>query len=395
MARKIITTITPYDYRDLKQEYSEKNIINQTCGTEFIIDVASTKTIEDINQKSQEINITPLGGGDRITGFGYSEVEVRGIFVKQVIQGRDEYYRTNGTFSIETDEIITDVNNVSVDTTLYYDKYYENADYVTSANMGSINSVYKPMMKDSNKQNKDGYLTASEALPYEHSVVTGRRIAFVDWWNASFDVTGSFPKNTISVKCQKLTNDHFKITINYSVVTWWGKNNTKADKWAQRENNATLWAVKKIGFRISANTVESREIEFDYKRDEDIDFGNAIGKNYEIESNEFLQTDENQSFDTRRSYALSKEIFDKFDQDRTIITFTLLNCEKYLIDGNYRYLRAEDLIYIQGENEELLGDEINSNGEMVTGVFEIIKTRPIWDGTFSMEVACRKVDMTP
>ena len=124
-----------------------------------------------------------------------------------------------------------------------------------------------------------------------------------------------------------------------------------------------------------------------------MDYGNAKGKNYPIESNEFLQTDENLGEKQRQSYTISQQIFNAFDQDRTIVSFLLLNCERYEIDNEYRYLKAEDLIYIKDENDEYLNNE-DASGNQTPAVFEIIKTRPVWDGTFSMEVVCRKIDMT-
>lgn len=392
MSRTILTTITPFDYKDLKQSYSEKNIINQTSGNEYVIDLASTKVIKDINDKSTDVSITPLGGGNYISGARAREDCIRGIFAKQYVQARDEWYYSYFSLSIETDEIITDVNGVSVGMTLYYDKYYSNGDYVDGNNMSSYLSVYKQIMTDSNKQNKDGLFAASEKLPYEHSKTEGRHIAWVDWWNESANTGGSFPSNTISVKCQKLANDHFKITITGCVCTWWGYNYSKADKWGQRGNHATLLAAKKIGLTISANTVQSREIEFNYARDDEKNYGNAKGKNYEIESNEFMQTDEKQGSTTRQSYKTSKKIFDAYSQDRTIVSFTLLNCEKYKIGTELRYIQAEDLIYIQDENQQLISDDVNASGNLTPSVFEVIKARPYWEGTFMIDIICRKID---
>lgn len=393
MSRTILTTITPFDYKDLKQSYSEKNIINQTSGNEYVIDLASTKVIKDINDKSTDVSIAPLGGGKYVDGWSYSEGCVRGIFAKQYIQARDEWYYSYFSLSIETDEIITDVNGVSAGMTLYYDKYYSNGDYVDGNNMSSYLSVYKQIMTDGNKQNNDGLLVASEKLPYEHSVLEYRPIAFIDTGlNKRHETIGGFPANKLTIKCQKLANDHFKITITGYVCTWWGYNYSKADKWGQRGNHATLLAVKKIGLTISANTVQSREIEFNYARDDEKNYGNAKGKNYEIESNEFMQTDENQGSTTRQSYKTSKKIFDAYSQDRTIVSFTLLNCEKYKIGTELRYIQAEDLIYIQDENQQLISDDVNASGNLTPSVFEVIKARPYWEGTFMIDIICRKID---
>lgn len=394
MPRSVITTLTAYDYKDLKQENSEKNIINQTFGDEYIIDLAQTTNLVDINSASTEFNITPLGGGNYIHGYEYQMGRASGIFVHQDLYSRNEYYRHSGSFTIETDEIITDTNSIAAKLTLEYDKYRDDNDnHLTGSNYNGALSTYKSIYSSTYKTNSSK-LSAITNLPYETS---GMHVAtFKLIWE--FDGTTqylseNFPKNSISYSVKKLQNDHYQITVYYNIVTWWGKSWAEGDKWGQSKS-CDLWVATKLKFALTANTVSAREVEFEYSRDDSQNYSNAVGKNYNIDSNEFIQTDENKNPAEKTSYKLSNEIFNAFDTDRAIVSFTLLNCEKYLIDGEYRYLRSEDLIYIQDENDELISDEINANGELVPSVFEIIKTRPIWDGTFAMEVVCRKVDMT-
>lgn len=395
MPRSVITTLTAYDYKDLKQENSEKNIINQTFGDEYIIDLAQTTNLTDINSASTEFNITPLNGGDYVYGYEYQSASASGIFVGQTMYSRNEYYRHSGSFTIETDEIITDTNSIAVKLTLEYDKYRDsNSNHLTGSNYSSYLSAYKSIYSNTYKTNTSK-LNATTNLPYETS---GMKVITFSLFGAEISsvtekLSENYPQNSISYRVKKLQNDHYQITVYYNIVTWWGKSWAQGDKWGQ-SSNCDLWVVTKLKFALTANTVSAREVEFEYARDDSQNYSNAIGKNYNIDSNEFIQTDENASPSSRTSYALSNEIFNAFDTDRAIISFTLLNCEKYLIDGEYRYLRSEDLIYIQDENDELISDEINANGELVPSVFEIIKTRPIWDGTFAMEVVCRKVDMT-
>lgn len=392
MPRSVITTLTAYDYKDLKQENSEKNIINQTFGDEYIIDLAQTTNITDINDASTEFNITPLGGGNYVNGYEYQSGRAQGIFVGQSLYSRNEYYRHSGSFTIETDEIITDTNSIAVKLTLEYDKYRdENDNHLSDSNYSSYLSAYKSIYSNAYKTNTSK-LNATTNLPYETG---GMRIITFSLFGIGETqmLSENYPTNYISYRVKKLANDHYQITVYYNVVTWWGKSWAEGDKWGQSKS-CDLWVATKLKFALTANTVSAREVEFEYARDESQNYSNAVGKNYNIDSNEFIQTDENTSPAQRTSYALSNEIFNAFDTDRAIVSFTLLNCEKYLIDGEYRYLRSEDLIYIQDENDELISDEINANGELVPSVFEIIKARPIWDGTFSMEIVCRKVDMT-
>lgn len=393
MAKSILTTLTAYDYRDLKQTYSEKNIINQTNGNEYVIDAATTTNIKDINDKSMSVNVNPLNGGSRAWCWAYGSGGAHGIFVGEDIEVREEYYMHSGSITIETDQVITDTNTIAISLSIEYDKYHTDKDIVSKSNYTGSNSVYKQIMTSENKQN-DSLLTAMDKLPYENAVI---RVARGDLFGARFwfdelKCNYGFPSNTISYKCKKLSNEHIQITIYYNICTWWGKSWAEAGKWSQ-SNSADLWVAKRLNFSVSANTVTAREIEFNYSRDDELDYGNAKGKNYPIESNEFLQTDENQGMTDRQSYTLSKQIFNAFDQDRTIVSFTLLNCERYEIDNEYRYLKAEDLICIKDENDEYLNNE-DVNGNQTPAIFEVIKTRPKWDGSFSMEVTCRKIDMT-
>lgn len=394
MSRTVITTITPFDYTNFKQEFSEKNIINQTSGTEYIIDAATSTNITDINNTSLEVPITPLGGGTTAYCWGAMTGMARGIFAKQYIQGREEYYRHSGTITLETDAIITDTNGISVNVSIDYDKYHSNTDVVTDNNCNGSVSVFNQIRTSGNKVN-DSTLTTSEKLPYEHSTL---KVAILDFFGGRLFYTGdnhptsSFPQNTVYCTCKKLPNDHYQIVIHYSIITWWGKNYVEAGKWSQ-SNSCDLWVATNLSFSVKANTVTAHELEFNYSRNDESSYTNAHGKNYEIDSNEFLQTDENTGASQRQSSILSTEIFEKYDTDRAVVSFTLLNCEKYEIGNETRYLQAEDLIYIEDSDGSLISDDINSNGVLVPSVFEIIKARPIWDGTYSMGIVCRKIDL--
>ena len=198
--------------------------------------------------------------------------------------------------------------------------------YLTNSYLSAYKSIYSSTYKTNTSK-----LNATTNLPYETG---GMRIITFSLFGIGETqmLSENYPTNYISYRVKKLTNDHYQITVYYNIVTWWGKSWAEGDKWGQSKS-CDLWVATKLKFALTANTVSAREVEFEYARDESQNYSNAVGKNYNIDSNEFIQTDENTSPAQRTSYALSNEIFNAFDTDRAIVSFTLLNCEKYLIDG--------------------------------------------------------------
>lgn len=394
MPRTILTTLTAYDYRDLQQRYSEKNIINQTNGQEYIIGTASKTNLTDVHGRSTSFSVANVTSWT-IADYNASE----GDWYNNAGQRyhwylREEWIRTSGSFVIETDQIIVDKNSISINYQLKYDDYLdEHAEPFYASTYDSNYAEYVGIRYPNWKQNTN-YLIADEELPYEHSTAETHRNWWEFWAGAdTLTASSKFPTNSISYNVTKLSNNNYSITCNYSIVTWWGFNYIKGTPAGLRESRERVFDTREIEFTVTANTVEAKEVEFNYARPVAL-LGGAQGKNYEIASNEFLQTDEDTSPSQRQSAAVSSEIFDKFDTDRTLVSFVLLNCEKYVVDNETRYLRAEDLIYIKDENGEYLMDDDVATGNQTPSVFEVIKTRPIWNGSFEMEVTCRKVDMT-
>lgn len=388
---EILTTITARDYSNLRQTYSEKNIINQTTGTEYVIDVAKATPITDTLGRPTDFNITPLDGGTKAKVWA-SKKELAPFTEALIFEGtsaREEYYSVVDTFSIQPDQVIDDINTLSIKLTIDYDKYVAEGQLVNDTNFDNADtSVFYSIMTEENKENKDGYLTAEMQMPFEHS-------KFIR--PPTYNLSANFPLSYIWPSIGKTEDGNYQLTLKHETVTYWGYNVIESVllpglKFSTKHTN-TLLVARVLHFKLSANTVTERSLDFNYTRTLN-DNQLTIGKTYEMGTNEFLQTEELADVQTRQSYQLSQEIFNKFDTDRPLISFLLLNCEKYLIGGNYRYLRAEDLIYIKDENDEYIGTETTEDGDLIAGVFEVIKTRPVWAGSYQMEVTCRQIDMT-
>lgn len=383
---EVITTITARDYSNLKQVYSEKNIVNSTSGNEYIIETSNATNVPNIDGTPVNVQIPELKEGDTALAWASKAVGLTSATSGTKLYLREEFNTYLDDIVIETDKIIENINSISIKLRISYDKYVNNAFLVNDSNRAGNITVFSGLISEEYKENKDGYLIAENALPFEHGVAKG---------TLSGDVTASssFPPNNWSITSNKLSNGNYQIVITPRIVTWWGKNNSeyKAFGGGATDTN-TLLVARVLNFTITANTVTERQVEFNYKRELSA-FESTQGKNYPINGNEFLQTENEAEIEDKQSYILSQEIFSKFDTDRTILSFLLLNCEKYWVDGEQRYLQAEDLIYIQDENDQYIGTETTSEGE-IPGIFEVIKTRPIWDGTFTMEVTCRRIDMT-
>ena len=393
MPRTILATITAGDYANLQQTYSEKNIINQTNGSEYIISTATRSNLTDIHGASMSKPAKTVTISTRCDGKDFGKFKYDYFFGSTEFYLRNEAIVTEGTLSIETDQIITNPNTISASWDIKYDHYYDDNYLLTSNDASSAYPIYKDIEIAANKQNTNGYLSATRILPenaayYEDTSLIGGGKNYVGGMGLAGWEGVNVPRVT------KLANNNYKIDIDYRFATWWGYNVVKMRlAGGIYERTATLYVARQIDFTVSANVVEANEIEFGYKSALPL-VGGAKGKNYEIASNEFLQTDENTNPSQRQSAIVSSEIFSKFDNDRMIVSFTLLNCEKYEVNNEKRYLQAEDLIYIKDENGQYLGEDTDANGEIEPSIFEIVKTRPIWNGSFEMEVTCRQIDMT-
>lgn len=355
----ILTTLTARDYSDLRQENSEKNIINQTFGDEYIIDTSQSITLTDMYERDTEFPIVPLNGNGLAYPYDFTAEEISRVFARVYLALKNEYFFHQGSFTIETDTVISDPNSIAVSLVLEYDQYHLDGNsgginptnLVNATNCNSNISAYEEMYNERYKTNGDTRLTAETNLPYSTSEIK-LTIPIFGGEQKSYSLSKAFPQTFINTDIKKVNvegGEHYQITVRYGVCTWWGKNYHETNVYATT-SSADLMVVKKLNFKITANTVSARNSEFTYTRSIGSTYSNAVGKNYDIDSNEFIQTDEATYWADRTSAQISNEIFDAFDTDRSVVSFILLNCDKYLVNGEERYLKSEDLIYIEDEN---------------------------------------------
>lgn len=393
MEKQIIDTITARDYVDFNQTYSEKNVINMVTGEEFIIGDITSKKIQDIDtQKDEEREVTHSESDGYSSRVSATEVNLNGV--TGTCHLREEYKATPYTITIVTDEIITDPNSINVELVIDYKKfttyeeYYSENSIVNSGNYNSSTSAFYRLLNNQSFEQ----LSAINVLPYAH--------ASVEAGGTTHELSRAFPTNYGRKYVQKRSDGKYVITLRIQCVDWWGYNTMKAsvDGWlwdrriVKHDCYYYLMAATKITFKVTATSVNASEISFSYERE--IGLESSKGRSYELETNEFLQTTLDETTSEKQSKKVADKILEAYSFNRPIISFTLLNCKKYIVNGEERYLRAEDLIYLKDENDKFLQIEKKGESKSKPAVFEVLKTRPIWEGGLTMEVVCQQTNAT-
>lgn len=392
----IKTTLTAKDYTDLRQEYSEKNIINNIFGKEYII------------TSSESVELTPTSGDNpKVLEFTYNTIplghELRNsIFTEGVVGWKQwRYYRAedlyyHGAFSFETDEVIKDLNSLTVSLEVEYDHYYKDGydGRINGSNYNSGGMVFTFLASEDYKTNKDGKLTELGGVPQMPMRRQGVGIG-------GFEEDKAFRRTAQDAsyinKKISINNGVVKVTVDFSFRVWSAGNKTETNFIGMIVDDCYANSATKATFTVKANTVNTEELEFKYNIDEfnlNTDASRFSAKTYEMVTNEFLQTEIEQEDDAKMSYSLSNQVFNAYDKNRPLITFQLLNCKKYNDPntGYQRYLQSEDLIQLEDVNKQMIGEEFDEEGNVIADTFEIVKVENIWDGSFNKIISCIKID---
>lgn len=385
----VVATLSASDYANFTQKYSDKNIINNIYGKEYIIldtDVHNLSTLSGENPKIlqlslSDVNMISIKSHQQLTSWGQK------IYLKS-----EEGYIA-GSFTIKTDEVIKDLNSLSVAINIEYDKYEKSDDITSFDNYNSSRLIYTGIISDSNKTNS--YQLTTQSHIERVSTFYSDSIFGIRTGSATLS---PLPFNQrITKRVIKNPDGTINIIVDYVILVWSAGNsaNTELSIGIITDKMVRANLAKNITFSIKANTVETTELEFQYNIDafiENSEASRAAAKTYEMVTNEFLQTKETSNISDRMSYRLAKEVFDAFDKNRPIITFDLLNCEKYKIGDRERYLESGDQIMVLDQFGQYIGEELDENGELIPGVFEIIKIKNKWDGSFHKVITAKQIN---
>lgn len=372
--------IYAYDYANLNEVYSDKNVIKNIYGKEYVVaNITDTElnstTINPETLNKMFINADYRNNNARyntniITYFSRAEAGIFGLET-DVDWARTETLFYSGEFEFTTNEVIDFNIPLSCKFKINYTK--SGADALGGGISGKEPNYYKTRYKTTffgyggSFPMKSSTLTIDRFLPCKESSAKASLLWAKATAKAIMPNIEEYCYPTIINKTSSSTT----IKVKYRFKIWgaWATDN--------QENNTVL-CVNNITIGTYANTVETDEYEFDY-----ISNNVLNGKTYNLETNELFQTELTDVESSRQSYITSQDIFSSYKNDRRIVSFDLYNLEKYNINdaekfengiNEDRYLDVDDFIELFDEHNKSIGN------------FRILKCNPIWDGSYYKKV---------
>ena len=156
----------------------------------------------------------------------------------------------------------------------------------------------------------------------------------------------------------------YTFRVYYKFITLTGWNNVSENFWGSNSYENICNIITSISFTIKGLTVDAEEV--------DIEVGDG-SKLLTLQTNELMQTLTTSS--TSLFETTAQTIIDNYSSNRAIITFKMVNNIKYLIDGEYRFLRAGDKIKLKDSQNNFISEyiEVVNGKQSVNGNdFEII-----------------------
>lgn len=390
-----IATLDGKDYTNLDIKYSDKNVIYNIQGKESIIDSAESVTLESATAGVENPYTMTITINDVNYKTTAGQKNISGVFSWNNYFRVEEGY-LKGSFYFDTEEIITDKNSIALEYTLYYKEYSSTSEnngagLATKDNYKSQDFIMTKLIKDNDDEEK----TTDTYIPRAKS---SANYYFID---SPLDIiTPTNFKQQIKLSSRVLPNGSTRITVDYFILVYTGQNefSSFAMLGINKVTKDIVRFVNKIDFKITSNIVDVQELDFNYTSD----YGDNVTSNYELSTNELLQTTEDELIENKKSYNICKEIFEQYRRDKQIITFDLLNIVKYDTDTpventdpivyKKRFLMPEDTIYIKDELGEYIGKYYNELGELVIPEYKIIGLEKIWDGSLYFKVTAIQIN---
>ena len=387
----MVLELNSTDYKNLKTNYSEPNIISRISGNEYLIDNASvTNFYFDGNVANLTKTITPTYS-NLITRFGSGTLSTIFTLGLPFRWGRSEVLFISGDLTAEINDVIYDKNSISINYELDYDTYKKSQmDFINGGNY-NINgiSAFSSIRTNEYLQNKDGggirqpQTTSNNLFPHPKAILDYAQFGFT---TAISEIYCNFVATQFTIKniVVDSINGKTTVTFHYAIPVWYGWNYYREQLFANVWDN-NLNVVKTITLSVQANTINITENDFEY--------GNINEEPYSLESNEFLQYMNGDDEEDKLSYDIAQEIFTKTEKNRMIVTFDLHRLERYAFDGgtDTRYISSRDRIKIKDELGNYIGQYYDSSGTLIVPEFEVIRANGKWDGRFYKEIVAKEV----
>lgn len=389
--------ITGKDYVNFDTTYSDLNIIGNVKGEEYLINEARVSNFTILNGNLDFSNVEDFSTIPNITGNFLTSKKDWYWF--DLFTRGENIYKT-GKCVARTKTAIYNSNDISIIPKIKYKKYYVESDkfsILNGKNYKSSKLVYEQIRQEKYavENTEDNYIFEIEkTLPFN---LCSRTLTYPFNIKASISYPEtSKQKYPISdIRIVSVDESGTTIEFEYRMLIWRGYNAIWAD-WLgfYANNDLHLYVADSIDFQIQTNGVDVMANEFSYISENSQSF--ATDDPYELESNELMQYTVEQTEDEKISKITAEKIFDGTNINRQIVTFDLLNVQKYDFDNadgtqTRRYLTSRDLIKIKDENDNWVGEYNDEEGIAVVPYFEIIQIENIWDGSFYKRITAKQV----
>lgn len=390
-----IATLDGKDYTNLDIKYSDKNVIYNIQGKESIINSADSVTLESVTTGVENPYSITLSINDVNYKSTAGHKTISGVFAWNSYFRVEEGY-LQGSFYFDTEEIIADKNSIALSYKIYYKEFSSksenNGDGIANKdNYKSQDFIMTRLIKDDDtaEQTTDTYIPRAKSTANYYFIDSPIEV-----------ITPNNFNQRITLSSRVLPNGMTRITVDYFILVYTGQNefSSFAMLGINKVVKDTVRFVNKIEFKITSNVVDVQELDFNYTSN----YGNNVTSNYELSTNELLQTTEEELIEDKKSYNICSEIFEQYRRDKQIITFDLLNIVKYDTDTpventdpivyKKRFLMPEDTIYIKDELGKYIGEYYNELGELVIPEYKIIGLEKIWDGSLYFKVTAIQIN---
>lgn len=389
--------LTGKDYINFDTTYSDLNIIRNVKGEEYSINEATVSNFTILNGNLDFSNVEDFSTIPNIIG-NYLSYKKDWLWLDLFTRGESVY--KIGKCVARTETAIYNSNNISIIPKIKYRKYYVESDkfsILNGENYKSSSLIYEQIRQEKYavKNTEDNYIFETEkTLPFN---LCSANMTYA----LGIKVSESYPETSkqeypiSDIRIVSVDESGTTIEFDYRMLIWRGYNSIWHGFLGSYSNSDLhLYVVDSIEFQIQANGVDVSVNDFSYVTENSQSF--ATDDPYELESNELMQYTVGQPQDEKISKITADKIFDGTNINRQIVSFDLLNVQKYDFDNGdgtktRRYLTSRDKIKIKDENDNWVGEYNDDNGNVVVPYFEIIQIENVWDGSFYKRVTAKQV----
>ena len=380
--------ITGKDYSNLSIVYSDKNIIRNIEGQETLVEFNTNS-----NEFSQTTYTLPVFSD---SNFDINSLIIDGRFATEtnrklplISRVRVETGYLPFEFNVEMNDTIVDEEKISCKLKINYKQYsWVAPELPFNPTTESIRNAI--LYDDNNYYASDklvfGIMKDMGRVQEKASDYIGNNSRGIKPPSTIIEVKRALKTSLLFTLVKK--DDKYYLNVRGRQLVWNGYMNNVA------LNRFYLDIVDSVEFTFQYKGINSTEKNFKYVAENSQSF--ATDDPYELESNELMQYTIGQPQDEKISKITAEKIFDGTNINRQIVSFDLLNVQKYDFDNGdgtqtRRYLTSRDLIKIKDENDNWVGEYNDEEGNSVVPYFEIIQIENIWDGSFYKRITAKQV----